>query len=275
MLTEIDIDGARYQIALCSGPFEDGEFVRYERESRTVFVSHDLAPDKRMSLVTGLLLAESQRVAFQRAATGLMSTEVDDLLRDGLGTPRRRGVMGYKLITTPWDLDARFGVSPEFAAPRIVQPANEGLIVLMEGPVSVPVLASWGIEGSGAVADTSPEDDFWSLNVQTHRCLVPATGWFDYVPGKPAMYMLASATLFAFAGVWGHVSGPDGEARLVFTVITTEPGVDGHGGSDSMPVVLAPDEYAHWLDPNCDAPKLIERVRTPWPKHDLIRMELG
>ncbi len=106
------------------------------------------------------------------------------------------------------------------------------------------------------------------------KTLVPATGWFDYVPKKPAMYLLASATLFAFAGVWGRVNTPGGETYLVFTVLTTEPGNGGSAEPDSMPVVLAPDEYDPWLDPTSDASKLIERVRTPWPKHDLIRMEL-
>ncbi len=271
---EIELDGHRYRIELSPEPFDDGEHVRYDRQTQTVEVSHDLEPHRRMSLVAGFLLTESQRVAYQRAAASLMSSVVDGAIRDGLGTLRQRGVQSYKLVTTPWDLDARFGVSPEFSASRIVEPGGEGLIIRTDRDVSVPALASWGAEGSGDVTSASVEDEFWSLNVETHRCLVPATGWFDYVPKNPVMYLLSSASLFAFAGVWGHVLNANGEKRLVFTVLTTEPGNGGSIGPDSMPVVLAADEYAPWLDPTSDASKLIKRIRTPWPKQDLVRMEL-
>lgn len=274
-MTDIDIDGHRYRIELSPGPFNDGEYVRYDRQTHTVVVSHDLAPHRRMSLVAGLLLTESQRIAYQRAAAGLMAVEVDEALRDALGTPRRRGSQAYKLTTTPMELDTHFGVSPEFATSRVVGPGDEGLIVRMDGGVPVPALASWGCDDQSAAVTTNPDDEFWSLNVQTGRCMVPATGWFDLEPRKPVMHLLSSAKLFAFAGVWGRVNAPGGEKRLVFTVLTTEPGNADAGGTDPMPVVLAPDEYCPWLDPATDVPALIDQVRRPWPKNDLIHMALG
>lgn len=157
---EVQLDGNCYRIEQGLKPFDDGEYVRYNRQTHTVVVSEDLAPHKRMSLVAGLLLAENRRIAYQRAATGLMSLRVDESLRDVLGTSRRQGVQGYKLITTPIDLDAHFGVSPEYAAARIVELGNEGLIISRCGGETVPALATWGIEDSSTAAGTGSDEAF-------------------------------------------------------------------------------------------------------------------
>lgn len=283
----IDIDGNSFKVVMESGPVDDRELVRYDRQTRTVHVCQSLEPGHRVSLVTGLLSVECQRFAHHRAMVALMAPQIDHALREELGTPRRRGTQAYKLVTTPMELDAHFGVPPEYAAPRLVDPGDEGLIVRLDGQTPSPVMAAWGLDDSIADVTTHPGDEFWSLNVQTRRCLIPASSWFDLKPDKPVMHMLASANLFAFAGIWGRVDvpggtggggGTGGETRLVFTILTTEPGngeAGGAGGHGLMPVVLAPDEYRCWLEPTDDLAGLIDQVRRPWPKHDRITMKPG
>jgi SOS response associated peptidase (SRAP) len=271
---DIEIDGHRYRISLGPGSFDDGEFVRFDRQTRTVEVNQSLSPQLRMSLVKGLLLNESHRDSYQRSCIGLMVPGVDEALREALGAPIRRGTQAYKLIATPMELDTHFGVSPQFAVPRCVEPGDVGLFIRIDGDGPGPALAQWGVDDESTVFTTNPGDEFWSTNVQTGRCLVPATGWFHLEPSKSAMYLLASAKLFAFAGVWGRVAAAEGETRLVFTILTTDPDHAAAGGPDSMPVVLAPDEYGLWLEQTDGLPNLIDQVRRPWPKSDLIQMTL-
>jgi SOS response associated peptidase (SRAP) len=275
LLRELIIDQTRYWVELSDGPFEEGAYVHYDRQARRIKVSRGLARQERIGLVAGLLLGECQKTAYQRAASDLLSVEVQRALRADLGVPGQQDTQGYKLVATPWDLDACFGVSPEFADPRLIKPSDIGLILRKGGGGSLPALAAWGAQELGAEASTGVHEAFWSSNVESQRCLVPATGWFDFTPDAPAMYLLASASLFAFAGVWGRVEVPGGGTRLVFTILRTGPEGGGSGVGGTMPVVLAPDEYTPWLDPASDVSALMDRVRVPWPKDDLIRLGLG
>jgi len=88
------------------------------------------------------------------------------------------------------------------------------------------------------------------------RCLVPATGFYEWEKresGKqPHRFRLATHEPFAFAGLWEYAK-IEGKGLLSMTIIVTA--ANGLVGRihDRMPVILAPDDYASWLDPGGDA----------------------
>jgi putative SOS response-associated peptidase YedK len=115
-----------------------------------------------------------------------------------------------------------------------------------------------------ARAEELSQKPFWRDAFRQHRCLVPATGWREFKPeGKhkqPYQFRLPQQ-LFAFAGMWSRWTSPDGELVESFTVITTEPNAQAAEYHDRMPLVLPPELYDGWLNPQADAERLLLEAR--------------
>lgn len=84
----------------------------------------------------------------------------------------------------------------------------------------------------------------------THRCLIPADGWFEWrkrddAPGKQAYFMTPKdGSVLAFAGLCS-TWGPD---RLLTCAVLTAPAVDDLAlVHDRMPLVLPQSRWAAWL----------------------------
>jgi len=100
----------------------------------------------------------------------------------------------------------------------------------------------------------------------TRRCLVSATGWYewteppDWKKGKPKTkwrFALGDAEPIFFAGIWDRFENTDPEnpgPMDTFALVTHDagPGVDTH--HDRAPIVLGADAWADWLDRSTDNP---------------------
>ena len=100
------------------------------------------------------------------------------------------------------------------------------------------------------------------------RCLVPATGFYEWQKlddGKrrPWLLRLAASGPFAFAGLWEPASAQPG-ASPTFTILTTEPNDLARVVHDRMPVILDPEDYARWLDPD-RVPAELRPLLRPFP----------
>jgi putative SOS response-associated peptidase YedK len=102
--------------------------------------------------------------------------------------------------------------------------------------------------------------------LERKRCLVPADGFFEWISArgahgptgkaKPAPYYFhprGRGRLFAFAGLWARSRDIHGDELRSFTIVTTRANSLVRPIHDRMPIVLAPDVYAAWLDPGLDA----------------------
>src|SRR3954467_4172599 len=89
---------------------------------------------------------------------------------------------------------------------------------------------------------------------QSRRCLVPADGWYEWAkrldsPTKQPYFVAPQdGSVLAFAGlyeVWGR-----GDDRLYTCTVVTSPAVGVLNEiHPRMPLVLPPDRWAAWLDP--------------------------
>lgn len=124
-------------------------------------------------------------------------------------------------------------------------------------------LARWGLVPSwskgpdarfsmiNARADTVAIKPAYRAAFRHRRCLVPASGFFEWQAGKggkQAWYFTsADDTPFAFAGVWEDWLGADGSEIESFAIVVTDANdlvLPVHG---RMPVILSPEEHARWL----------------------------
>ncbi len=92
---------------------------------------------------------------------------------------------------------------------------------------------------------------------ETHRCLIPADGYFEWttslVDGKkdPWLLQLPAGKPFSFAGLWAH-NKTLGVTSCTIVTAPAVPHIDHIHGR--MPVILSEDAYAPWLDPATPGP---------------------
>jgi putative SOS response-associated peptidase YedK len=102
------------------------------------------------------------------------------------------------------------------------------------------------------------------------RCLVPADGFFEWQKqGKlrqPFLIRRKDQVPFAFAGLWERWRQPGADDAVVrsCTIITCPANDLVAPLHDRMPVILAPDAHARWLDPKTDARYLLKPCPSAW-----------
>jgi putative SOS response-associated peptidase YedK len=92
--------------------------------------------------------------------------------------------------------------------------------------------------------------------VQTHRCLIPSSGFFEWQSqGKlkiPYFIKYIEQPVFSIAGLYDTWFNPStGAQEKTFTMLTTEANAlmaEIHNAKQRMPLILAPDEESAWLN---------------------------
>ncbi|MFG2037281.1 SOS response-associated peptidase [Dactylosporangium sp. NPDC048998] len=133
-----------------------------------------------------------------------------------------------------------------------------------------------------ARVETVTTSNAFAQSFAKRRCLVPADGWFEWVPRtqrtpgtektkpmkQPYFMTLGDAEPCVFAGLW-TVWGQD-EGRLLTCSIITAPAVDDLALiHDRMPLLLPVDRWDAWLSAEPD-PALL----APTPSSHVARLEL-
>jgi putative SOS response-associated peptidase YedK len=100
------------------------------------------------------------------------------------------------------------------------------------------------------------------------RCLVPASGYYEWrtVAGAKQPWYLRplDAPVFALAGIAALWHGPEGPLRSL-ALVTTEANALAARIHDRMPLMLAPQDYAAWLDPANTDPAALNALVRPYP----------
>jgi putative SOS response-associated peptidase YedK len=91
------------------------------------------------------------------------------------------------------------------------------------------------------------------------RCLVPSNGFYEWsiVDGRRVPFLIRNrdGSPLVFAGLWAGWRDPtSGESRRTFTIVTTTAGDAIRPLHDRMPVALAREDWATWLDPESADP---------------------
>src|SRR5512143_99985 len=104
--------------------------------------------------------------------------------------------------------------------------------------------------------------------LKQRRCLIPANGFYEW-KGKsgnkqPYYFHLASGEPFAFAGlyeIWEDKEAPpEAGPYKSCTIITMDASDSVRDVHNRMPLILKPDAYDEWLDPEIKEPDKIERI---------------
>ncbi|MFD5829434.1 SOS response-associated peptidase [Lentzea sp. NPDC060358] len=93
----------------------------------------------------------------------------------------------------------------------------------------------------------------YKQSVTKRRCIIPAAGWYEWQPAEgrkqPYFMTLGDDTSIAMAGIWS-VWWKDDVATVTCAVLTTESTGALTEIHNRMPLLLPPDRWAAWLDPD-------------------------
>jgi putative SOS response-associated peptidase YedK len=99
------------------------------------------------------------------------------------------------------------------------------------------------------------------------RCLIPADGFFEWLRGpkgvkQPFFITLPDKAPFAFAGLWEiwHDKQNQDVAYRSCTIITREAVGAVTELHHRMPVIMDPDAYGPWLDPDNQDPEMLSGI---------------
>jgi putative SOS response-associated peptidase YedK len=101
------------------------------------------------------------------------------------------------------------------------------------------------------------------------RCLIPSNGFYEWKGSKgekqPMFLTLPDGNPFAFAGlweIWDNNKGKEESPYRSCTILTREASESVLPIHHRMPVILKPDAFDNWLDPNnWDVNSLLEIIQ--------------
>ena len=155
----------------------------------------------------------------------------------------------------PPDISPRYNIAPTQQVP-IVRLTTGGQRELSQ--VRWGLVPFWakdpqiGNKMINARAETVSSKPGYREAYKKARCLIPASGFYEWAKmtdgtKQPIHFGMKDDEPFAFAGLWSRW-GPKDDELATCAIVTTEANELCQRVHDRMPVILAPENYARWLD---------------------------
>jgi putative SOS response-associated peptidase YedK len=174
------------------------------------------------------------------------------------------------------EAEARYNVAPtqEVAAVRADEDGGGRRFVRLKWGLVPPWAddAAIGNRMINARAESAAEKPAFRASFKRKRCLVLADGFYEWQKveagrKQPWYFRLGSGGPFAFAGLWSSwTKGGPGPARGPLescTILTTEANPLVRKVHPRMPVILDPESYDLWLDPEVSDRERLESALGP------------
>lgn len=194
-------------------------------------------------------------------------------------TPPLELAKAFELAETPPDLGPRYNIAPSLdvlvvanrEGPRLAEPMRWGLVPYWATDPGI------GNKLANARCETLAEKPSFREALRRRRCLVLADGFYEWrSEGRvksPYWFHLADERPFALAGIWETwrpKDQPDAERLLSCCLITTDANAVVGDVHDRMPVILHPDDYARWLQPEPVAAVDLQPLLRPFADAALV-----
>ena len=182
------------------------------------------------------------------------------------------------------DLPASYNIAPSQSVAAIWQlPATDPQLHWLRWGL-IPAWAKdpkIGYKLINARAETVAEKPSFRAALRQRRCLIPADGFYEWqqVAGSrhshPYFVSLQDERPFAFAGLYERWESPDGETIDSCTIVTTGANEAIAPIHERMPVILAPQEYARWLDPGFSKIDGLQALLAPYSAAEMKIYPVG
>ena len=175
------------------------------------------------------------------------------------------------------DMQPRYNIAPTqpVAAVRASRDSNARELVMLQWGL-IPFWAKdpkIGARMINARSETAAEKPSFRAAFRRRRCLVIADGFYEWQKQngskQPFFIHLRDTRPFAFAGLWEHWEGPDDSLIESCTLLTCNPNDLLRSVHNRMPVILDPEDYDLWLDPEVQKQDLLQPLLRPYPAGEM------
>jgi putative SOS response-associated peptidase YedK len=178
-------------------------------------------------------------------------------------------------------VEPRYNIAPTYDVLACrAMPAGRELALLHWG-----LIPAWaedkkiGYRTINARAETVAVKPAYRTAFRRRRCLIAADGFYEWRPGKPKKQpyyiRMRDGKPFAFAGLWERWEPEGAEPVDSCTIIVTTANELISQIHDRMPVILAPQDYDLWLDPEVHDPEKVMTLLKSYPENELEIYPVG
>ncbi len=176
----------------------------------------------------------------------------------------------FGITDTPTGCHSSYNVAPGHMMPVIVRLEQNAAVLMRWG-----LVPHWARDEKAmqhpvnARSETLPEKPMFRGLLKNNRCLVPATGFYEWrEDGKrkvPYYIRLKGGLYFSFAGLYDTWQDPGGADRPTYTIVTTNANVLVAPVHDRMPVILRREDEGRWLSGSLLAAPDLHAILAPYP----------
>ena len=192
----------------------------------------------------------------------------------------------FALHAPPKRIQEQFGIANPMAhKPRYnIAPSQEVPVVRVTEDARLLVLARWGLVPSwtkepeklprpiNAKAETAATKPMFRQAYRRSRILVPADCFYEWQTRagrkQPYLIHMRDGAPFGMGGLLEHWGMPEAD-MLTFTILTTSANELMAGIHDRMPVIIKPEHYSAWLDPQLTDTAKIQPLIKPYPSDSM------
>ena len=191
---------------------------------------------------------------------------------------------GRYTIYAVQDLDERYNLSEK---PGFVSGDNYNVAPRQRLPViyqtdgkRVAELMQWGFipffvrdprkgpRPINTVSETAWEKPMWQRAMKSHRCLIPARGFYEWkeladVHKVPYYIRPKGIDVFSFAGIYGIWTDVEGHPLYTFSILTTGPNDQMAEIHNRMPVILRPEQEGRMAESGLHHARTARRTARP------------
>ncbi len=179
----------------------------------------------------------------------------------------------FDLDEYPSSLTASYNIAPTQEVATVVEEDDKRKLEMFHWGL----IPSWakdpqiGNRMINARAETVHEKPSFRSAFKARRCLILADGFYEWQKadnGKQPFYIhMKDGSPFAFAGLWE--TWKNGEELRSCAIITTDANDLMNEIHHRMPVVLHPENYGVWLDPDFDEKDPLKDLLKPFSSEEM------
>lgn len=181
----------------------------------------------------------------------------------------------FQLPEVP-ELAPRYNIAPTQTVAVVRQSAKQRSLGLLRWGL-IPAWSkdpSIGSRMINARSETVAEKPAFRAAFTRRRCLVIADGFYEWQrtngQKQPFFFRLQDGKPFAFAGLWERWKSSEGTLIESCTILTTEANDVLQPVHDRMPVILAPEHYSRWINPDVQQADALFPLLHPYPEEAMI-----
>lgn len=161
-----------------------------------------------------------------------------------------------------------------------IRPSDASAVICRDGDDLKAINMRWGFDNPYAKgliintrSETARDKALFSDSIMNRRCIIPASGFYEWDVYKARFRFFLPGELLFMAGLYREEQG-----ALRYTILTTEANESMSPVHDRMPLMIGKDEIRPWITDNERLAEFLERPQVRLIREQdsgQIRMDFG